>query len=94
MHTTKERAVPRVRLLYDKDTLEPLRDEYESPAAIKDHVETAAKVYEIRTALRYWFGGSADYRTSDRIWKRCRAVENGLWVVVNDQLRYGDEVDA
>lgn len=76
---TKEAAVDRKRLLYDKDVLADVRDEYQKATEIKHHIDTTAFTYEIRTALRYWFGGKCDHRASNGIWNRCEAVDNGQW---------------
>jgi hypothetical protein len=51
---------------------------------LKENVDTSATVYEIRTAIRYWGSGSADYRTSRRVWMNCKAVDDGMWVLDDD----------
>lgn len=79
MRPTTNESYERTEVLYDKEILEPLRDEYENATAIKANVETPAFIYEIRTALRYWFGGENNYRTNDRIWDRCKEIDNGSW---------------
>lgn len=70
--------VPRRDVLYDKDTLRQLNDKYGPESEIKRNVRTSATMYEIRTALRYWFGGEQTHRTSSRIWNTCEAVDNGM----------------
>lgn len=75
--TTDRPQVPRNRLLYDSDLLGEIVDEYGNAIEIKENVKTRATVYEIRTALEYWFGGRNNHRTSDRIWDRCEAVDEG-----------------
>lgn len=92
MRTNKTIEVDRAELLYDKARLENLLDRFGQESSIKDNVKTSAKLYEIRTALRYWFGGTADHRTSDRIWRRCKAVDDGTMALVDGELTYPDEV--
>lgn len=85
------KEISRERLLYDKAVLDDVRRRYENELAIKENVDTNAFVYEIRTALRYWFGGSADHRTSKRVWMACKAVDNGMWRLNDDhELADGD----
>lgn len=80
-------TVSRLDLLYDSTTLRHYNEEYGPPTEIKRHVKTTAKVYEIRTALRYWFGGQASHRTSDAVWYRLRAHdEDGLPPTECEQL--------
>jgi hypothetical protein len=75
------------RLLYDEETLSDVRDalaeEDVAPKAteIKRNVKTSATVYEIRTALTFWFGGRMSHRESDRVWSNCEAFENGEWAL-------------
>lgn len=77
--------IDRNRLLFDPQTLERKMDEYGSnPLDIKLNVKTSAKQYEIRTAIRYWFGGQASHRTSDGVWGDCKAFDDGVWAL-NDQ---------
>jgi len=71
------RQVPRERLLYDVETLRAARDAYGNEYDIKRNVKTSAVSYEIRTALRFWFGGQQSYRTSERIWRTCERVDEG-----------------
>lgn len=77
MRVKKERSIDRDRLLYSTDVLEAARDDFGPATEIKHAVRTSAKIYEIRTALRYWFGGSNDHRTDDVVWNRCKAVNDG-----------------
>ena len=79
----KAETVDRIDVLYDKRTLKRLNDSYgpegkATESEIKRHVKTSATMYEIRTALRYWFGGDRTRRTSQRIWDNCAAVEAGV----------------
>lgn len=80
-------TVSKNRLLYDEQTLTDVRDRLEEngvPAKateIKQAVKTSAHVYEIRTALTYWFGGRMSHRESDRIWMNCEAVDKGEWAL-------------
>jgi hypothetical protein len=61
---------------------------------IKAAVDTSAFVYEIRTALTYWFGGRMDHRESERVWSNCEAIDNGEWALTPDnKLVYGDTID-
>lgn len=92
MYISKEEELPRDEVLYDRETVQRLAEKYASPAEIKHNVKTSATTYEIRTAVRYWCGGQASHRTSDRIWQKCRAVEEGKYVVENGELKYHDEV--
>lgn len=88
MDENNAQRVPRAELLYDKETLAELVDEHGPPYEIKFAVDTSATLYEIRTAHRYWLGGSADHRTSERIWRNCKAVDDGLWAVDNGEVIY------
>lgn len=88
---TNRKSIEKNRLLYDPAILEELVDEHGTPANIKLAIKTTAKQYEIRTAMRYWFGGQVTYRTSDRIWSNCEAVGNGEWKLTDDdELAYND----
>jgi hypothetical protein len=83
--------------LYDPNVLEDVRrvveqDDPPTPMYIKEHVDTSAHVYEIRTAIEYWTGGQNDtHRYSDAVWNRCRAVENGKFVPTEYGLLYPDD---
>jgi hypothetical protein len=92
--------VDKKRLLYDKDTLEDVRDGLEDegvpPKAteIKAAVKTSAFVYEIRTALTYWFGGRMDHRDSKRVWSNCEAFDNDEWALTPDnEIVPADSID-
>jgi hypothetical protein len=82
--------VHRNELLYDKEYLNDLRDRLDengvppNPVNIKRHTDTDAFIYEIRTALRFWFGGRASHRTSDRVWNTCKAIGDGVWKLNDD----------
>ena len=84
------------RLLYDADTLDDVRDRLRGqnipPKAteIKHAVKTTATIYEIRTALEYWFGNRMTYRESERIWSNCEAFDNGEWALDGVEVVYGD----
>lgn len=90
-------TVEKNRLLYDKETLADVRTGLEEsgipPKAteIKQAVKTTATVYEIRTALTYWFGGRMSHRESDRIWSNCEAFDNGEWTLDdNSEIQYAE----
>jgi hypothetical protein len=83
----------RRELLYDEELLGELVDDHGNAIEIKHEVRTPAHIYEIRTAVEYWFGGENNHRTSDRIWQTCHAVEAGQYVVVGDELKYAEQVD-
>lgn len=70
-------TIGRRELLYNDSLLESLADEHGNAIDIKEAVDTPAHVYEIRTALEYWLGGSNTHRESDAIWRRCEAIEEG-----------------
>jgi hypothetical protein len=76
--------IARNRLLYDKERLEELVDEHNHAINIKHEVKTTAPIYAIRTAIEYWFGGRNDHRTSDAVWQRCEAVDQGEWSLTPD----------
>jgi len=88
-------TVDKNRLLYDEDTLDDVRDRCEetgiAPKAteIKRAVKTTATVYEIRTALTFWFGGRFTHRESDRIWSNCEAFKSGEWALDGTEIVYG-----
>lgn len=90
MRANKERSVPRDVLLFDRARLGDLQERYGPETEIKKHVDTAAKLYEIRTALRYWFGGRNDHRTCDVVWNRCEAVKHGRMELRGDELVWPD----
>lgn len=79
MNTTeaKQETVSREELLYNEGRCLDLHDKYGDAHNIKKHVKTSAKIYEIRTALRYYLDGRATHRTSDAIWRRVRLVDRG-----------------
>lgn len=84
----------RRELLYDRELLGHLVDEHGNAIDIKEAVDTPAFTYEIRTAVEYWFGGQNNHRTSDAIWMRCKAVDDGQWQLVGDQLKYAEDVST
>jgi len=88
MKVNKDRTVARDRLLYDPVVLQDCNDEYGPATEIKHNVRTAAKIYEIRTALRYWNGGSADSRINDAVWMYCECVDNGSMELVDGSLEH------
>lgn len=81
MRTDKEETIHENRVLYDRECLERLHEQHGNAFEIKSAVDTTAKVYEIRTALRCWFGGEMDYRTSDRIEGNVAAFKSGDWTL-------------
>jgi hypothetical protein len=83
---TKDKSVQRDVLLYDEARLLDLRNEYGAETEIKLNVETSATLYEIRTAIRFWTDGQRSHRTSDRIWKLCKGVQQGMYEVENGEL--------
>lgn len=70
---TKEVEIDRIELLYNEQRLADLEDQFGKSSEIKRHVKTSAKLYEIRTALRYWNGERATHRTCDCTWERLDA---------------------
>lgn len=74
-----ERTVERDELLYNQNTITALYEEYGPESEIKRHVKTAATMYEIRAALKYWLGVSSgeQYRMSQRVLDECAAVDSG-----------------
>jgi len=76
----------RRKVLFDKPTVCALYDRYGGEGAIKKHVKTAAKVYEIRSALKYWIDvyEGEPRRISKRIVDQCHAVDSGRPVDVVD----------
>lgn len=93
MQVSKDRSLGRQELLYDRERLRMVRDEYGPATEIKHAVDTPAFIYEIRTALRYWFGGNNNHRANDEVWARCEAVEEGRLHLDGDELVY-PEVEA
>lgn len=81
----------RRELLYDKTLLADLADQFGNAIDIKEAVETPAFIYEIRTALEYWFGGQNNHRTNDGVWMRCKAVDDGMYRLVGDELKYAED---
>lgn len=65
-------TIGRIDLLYDPQVLRNARDRYGPPTEIKANVDTTAKVYEIRTALRFWGGGQDGVRTNTCVWRRLK----------------------
>lgn len=90
--TTSRTEVPKKQLLYDEARLADLVDQHGNAIEIKENVKTGAFIYEIRTAIEYWFGGDQDRRTSKGVWRNCKAIEDGHWVVVGDEFKYADDV--
>lgn len=90
---SNRKDVPQKQLLYDEARLETLVDEFGNAVEIKENVTTRAFIYEIRTAIEYWFGGQNSHRESDRVWKNCEAIDEGQWVVVGDEFKYADNVE-
>lgn len=80
-------AVETDELLYDEDTFDAVCDElYErdipvKPTEIKKYVDTNAKLYEIRTAYKFYAGEGQSHRTSDRVWERLahKQEQNAEW---------------
>lgn len=78
VNDAKHDTADRIELLYDKTTLMAIHDRYGDATEIKRHVKTAAKTYEIRTALAFYKEERATYRTNDCVWNRLE------WVADND----------
>lgn len=76
MYSNKEIEVDRLDVLYDPARLENLHERFAPETEIKRNVKTSAKTYEIRTALRYWFGGVQTHRTSSVLWYRLHCYEH------------------
>jgi len=74
-----DRCIDRRELLYNETTLSAMLDEYGRESEIKRFVKTSATVYEIRSALKYWFGldDGEPRRISKRIVDACAAVDQG-----------------
>lgn len=97
MEETKIMDAPKNRLLYDEAYLDDVRERLTEkgipPKAteIKHAVKTSAAVYEIRTALTFWFGGRMSHRESDRILSDCQAFKKGEWALnQDDEIIYND----
>ena len=84
----------RRELLYDSELLGHLVDRHGNAIDIKQAVDTPAFIYEIRTAIEYWFGGQNNHRTNDAIWMKCKAVDDGHFTVVGDQIKYAEDVST
>lgn len=90
------KTVDKNRLLYDKETLDDVRDLLEGqqippkPTEIKHAIKTTATVYEIRTAMTYWFGGRMTHRESDRVWSDCEAFDNNEWELDGTDIVYAN----
>lgn len=92
--------ITKTELLYDEATLTDVLTQMDAfgdepyPQTIKRELDSEAFIYEIRTAIQYWTGDSNDdYRYSDRVWQRCKAVDDGNLMVVGDELKYEADVD-
>ena len=94
MRPDKEDTFGRTELLYDKEVLGEMNEEHGRATEIKKHVKTPASIAEIRTALRYWFGGKNNHRASDDVWMKCKAVDDGKYVVVGNELKYAEDVNT
>lgn len=86
VESTKEVEIDRIELLYNEQRLADLEQQYGKATEIKRHVKTTAKVYEIRTALRYWNGERATHRTDDCTWYRLEAFDDGVTAAEADRL--------
>lgn len=82
----------RNELLYDPNLLGELVDRHGNAIEVKQEVKTPAFIYEIRTAVEYWFGGSNNHRMSNAIWDRCEAVDEGNLTLVGDTIKYEEDV--
>lgn len=92
--TSERREVPKKQLLYDEAFLADIVDEHGNSVEIKQNIKTTAFIYEIRTAIEYWFGGQNSHRESDLVWHNCKAVDDGMWVVVGDEFKDARDVEA
>jgi hypothetical protein len=79
VHLSNRKRIDRNELLFNPMVLDQMVERHGSPLNIKLNVQTTAKQYEIRTAIRYWFGGKASHRTSDGIWDDCKAFDDDMW---------------
>lgn len=88
--------VSKNRLLYDKQTLDDVRDRlvrHDVPpkaTEVKAAVKTTATIYEIRTAIEFYNGSSLSHRESERVWSNLEAFENGEWELDGTEIVYGD----
>lgn len=79
MEIEHEHEIDTTDLLFDRNVALEMREQYGPATEIKKHVKTSAKVYEIRTALRYYEDGHQSCRTCDATWYRVKSVhEDGL----------------
>ena len=86
-----QEEISKNRLLYDTTVLERVADTYGPTTEIKLHVHTGATIYEIRTALRFWFDGDYDHRCSQRVWNNCESFKDGQWTLdADDNIVYAD----
>lgn len=89
----------RDELLYDEARLMDICDQLAedgmppNATAIKEAIDTNARLYEIRTAKRYWEGGTPSYRTDDHTWQVCQAVDDGKLAIKDGELVYPDELE-
>lgn len=87
-----QETIHKNRLLYDTTVLERCADTYGPTTEIKLHVHTGATIYEIRTALRFWFGGDNDHRCSQQVWNNCQSFKDGQWTLNDDdEIIYADQ---
>lgn len=63
--------------LFNPAYVEYLVGEYGQETEIKIKCDTPCKMYEIRTAIRYWGDGSMSHRTSDAFATRLYHYEHG-----------------
>lgn len=63
--------------LFNEAYVSWLRDEYGKESEVKRKCDTPCKMYEIRTAMRYWLDGSMSHRTNDAFATRLYHYEHG-----------------
>jgi hypothetical protein len=63
--------------LFNEGYISYLRDEYGKEFDIKRKCKTPCKVYEIRTAIRFWLDGQMTHRTCDAFATRLSHYERG-----------------
>ena len=93
VRAVKQERVGKERVLYDKETVERLYEEYGPATEVKRNVKTDARVYEIRAAQWYWIQDKGCPRrsrasnASAKVWKTAKAVDNEMTEVHFEEPR-------